>query len=88
MDTELVLVNGFIINFWLLCVQVAAPGEGPLEAAAGPGQRPVGQQQSVRSGPNTGRNLSHLRETGRATNASRRPRKRKDLVISIIYRCI
>lgn len=57
-------------NCCLLCVQVAAPGEGPAEAAAGTRQRPVGQQQSVGSGQNSGRDLSHLRETGRATNAS------------------
>lgn len=52
------------MNCWLLCVQVTAPGEGPVEAAARPRQWPVGQQQSVWSGPNVGRDLSHFRETG------------------------
>lgn len=50
-----------------LYVQVAAPGEGPVEAAAGPRWRPVGQQQSVWAGQDSGRDLSHLGETGRAT---------------------
>lgn len=49
----------------LLCVQVAAHGEGPAEAAAGPRQRAVGQQQSVGPGQNAGRDLPHLGETGR-----------------------
>ncbi len=51
----------------LLHVQVAAPGEGLVEAAARPRQRPVGQQQSVGSGQNSGRDLSHLRETGKGS---------------------
>lgn len=50
----------------LLCVQVAAHGEGPAEAAAGPRQRAVGQQQSVGPGQNAGRDLPHLGETGSA----------------------
>lgn len=55
------------MEMWLVFiwyVQVAAPGERPVKAAAGPGQRTVGQQQSVWSGQNSGRDLSHLRETG------------------------
>lgn len=48
----------------LLCVQVAAHGEGPAQAAARPRQRAVGQQQSVGPGQNAGRNLPHLGETG------------------------
>lgn len=50
----------------LLCVQVAAHGEGPAEAAAGPRQRAVGQQQSVGPGQNAGGDLPHLGETGSA----------------------
>lgn len=47
-------------------VQVAAHGEGPVEAAAGPRQRAVGQQQSVWFGQNSGRDLPHLGEAGKA----------------------
>lgn len=65
-------------NYWLHYVQVAAPGEGPVEAAAGPRQRPVGQQQGVWSGQNSGRDLSHLRETGRATKGSHRYNRQCD----------
>lgn len=66
-------------NNWLLYVQAAAPGEGPVEAAAGPRQRTVGQQQSVWSGQNSGRDLSNLGETGRATN------DHTDRVDNVIY---
>lgn len=50
----------------LSCVQVAANGEGPAEAAAGPRQRAVGQQQSFGPGQNPGGDLPHLGETGSA----------------------
>lgn len=59
-DVELVFINRFI-----LCVQVAAHGEGPVEAAAGTGQRTVGQQQSFWSRQNSRRDLTYLGETGK-----------------------
>lgn len=47
-------------NFWFLHVQVAAFGERPVEAAAGPRQWAVGQQQSVWSRQNSWRGITHL----------------------------
>lgn len=53
---------------WLSYVQVAAAGEGPVEAAAGSGRRPERQQQNVGPGQNSGRDVSHLGKRGRPEN--------------------
>lgn len=49
----------------MMCFQVTAASEGPVQTAAGTRQRSVGQQQSVWSGQDSWRDLSHFRETGK-----------------------
>ena len=50
---------------FLLHVQAPALGEGPVETTSRPGQRPVGQQQSICCEQNLRGDLSHPGETGK-----------------------